>query len=116
MEEGRLSVTVRGNGAEGPAIRVIRDGQRIFAVWLRSRRVVNLRRPCVCPAGRALRPRVIRSCGDHATVAATLALELHSMAEQEGLFWKSLVGQLCCGTMDDCPLAQSMAVRPAQAA
>ena len=116
MQDGRLSVTMRGSGAEGPAIRVLRDGQRIYATWLRSRRVVNLRGPCVCPAGREPRPRVIRSCGDHAAAAATLALELHSVAEQERRFWKTFEGHPCCGTMDDCPLAQISTAEVAQAA
>lgn len=116
MQDGRLSVAVRGSGAEGPAIRVLRDGQRIYATWLHSRRMVNLRRPCVCAAGREPRPPVIRSCGDHAAAATTLALELHSMAEQERRFWKDFEGHPCCGTMNDCPLAQTLTVEAAQAA
>lgn len=116
MQDGRLSVAMCGSGAEGPAIRVLRDGQRIYATWLRSRRVVNLRRPCVCPAGGEPRPRAIRSCGDHAAVAVTLALELHSMAEQERRFWKVFEGHPCCGTMKDCPLAQTSTAEAAQSA
>lgn len=116
MQDGRLSVALRGSGPHGPGIRVLRDGQRIYATWLHSRRVVNLRRPCVCPAGREPQPRVIRSCGDHAAAAATLALELHSMAEQEQQFWKIFEGYPCCGTMDDCPLAQTLTTEAAQAA
>lgn len=115
MQDGRLSVAIRGSGAEGPAIRVLRDGQRVYATWLRSKRVVNLRRPCVCPAGREPQPRIIRSCDDHAGVAATLALELHNMAEQERRFWKVFEGRPCCGTMDDCPLAQAPTAEMASA-
>ena len=106
LQEGRLSVVVRGSGAEGPGIRIMRDGDRVYAVWLRSRRVVNLRRPCLCSDGSRPRPRALRSCSDHAEAAATLALELRSMAEQERRFWDVFAGRTCCGTMDDCPLAK----------
>ncbi len=107
MQEGRLSFVVRGSGAEGPGIRVMRDGDRVYAVWLRSRRVVNQRRPCLCSEGSRPRPQTLRSCSDHAEAAATLALELHSMAEQERRFWDVFAGYKCCGTMDDCPLAKT---------
>ncbi|MCB8884014.1 hypothetical protein ACELLULO517_27510 [Acidisoma cellulosilytica] len=116
MRDGRLSVVMHGSGAEGPGIRVLRDGQRVFATWLRSRRVVNLRRPCLCTAGQKPRPRVIRSCGDHAAAAARLALELHKMAEQERDFWKDFEGHPCCGTMDDCPLAQKSIIEATRVA
>lgn len=107
MQEGRLSVVVRGSGTEGPGIRVMRGGNRVYAVWLRSRRVVNLRRPCLCSEGTRPQPHALRTCSDHAEAAATLALELRSMAEQERRFWDVFAGHTCCGTMDDCPLAKS---------
>ena len=106
MQEGKLSVVVRGNGAEGPGVRVMRNGYRVYTVWLRSKRVVNLRRPCLCGEGSQPNPRTLRSCSDHADAAATLALELSSMAKQERRFWDVFAGYTCCGTMDDCPLAQ----------
>ncbi|MBX9647945.1 MAG: hypothetical protein K2X57_12920 [Xanthobacteraceae bacterium] len=109
IQYGRISAALHGSGAEGPAIRVLLDGKRIYSTWLRSKRVVNLRGPCICPAGKGQRPRAIRSCGEHAAAAATLALELHSMTVQERRFWAAFEGHLCCGTMNDCPLAQTSA-------
>lgn len=106
MKEGRLSVVVKGNGVENDSIKVMRDGERVYALWLRSRRVVNLRRPCLCSEGNRPRPRPLLICGDHAEAAATLALELQYMAEQERGFWGLFAGNSCCGTMDGCPLAK----------
>lgn len=105
LADRRLTVAVRGAGSQGPAVEVLRDGQLLFAVWMRSGRVVNLRRPCVCPAGSRRRPTVLRSCGDHAEKAASLAIELHRMRKAEKSFWDYFRGAPCCGSMDDCPLA-----------
>lgn len=105
LADRRLTVAVRGAGSQGPAVQVFRDGQRLFSVWMRSGRVVNLRRPCVCPAGSLRRPAVLRSCGDHAEEAASLAVELHRMRKAEKSFWDSFRGAPCCGSMEDCPLA-----------
>ncbi len=117
LADRRLTVTVRGGGSEGPAVQVLRDGQRLFSVWVRSARVVNLRRPCVCPAGGRRRPAVLRSCGDHAEQAAILAIELHRMREEEEAFWEVLRGAPCCGSIEGCPLAtDAHACRPARAA
>jgi len=105
--EGRLTIIRKGGSAEGTAIRVLRDGRRLFSVWERSRRVVNQRQPCLCPAGARRRPIVLKSCGDHATAAADLAMEMNEMVIAEKRFWKSAQGSPCCGTMDDCPLARA---------
>lgn len=105
LADRRLTVAVRGGGAEGPAVQLLRNGRRVYSVWMRSERVVNLRGPCVCPAGSRRRPTVLRSCGDHAAAAAALALELQRMAEQEKRFWDAFRGSPCCGSMEGCPLA-----------
>lgn len=107
MLEGRLSVSRKGGSAEGTAIRVLTDGRRLFSVWERSRRVVNQRRPCMCSAGARRRPAVLKSCADHAAAAADLAMEMNEMVIAEKRFWKSVEGLPCCGTMDDCPLANA---------
>uniref|UniRef100_UPI003C2CFE3B E2 domain-associated cysteine-rich protein n=1 Tax=Altererythrobacter segetis TaxID=1104773 RepID=UPI003C2CFE3B len=112
LADRRLTVLVKGDGPEGPAVRVLQDGRRLYAVWMRKRRVVNLRRPCLCPAGARRRPTVLRACGDHADAAATLALELHGVVEEEKLFWKAASGTPCCGTMDGCPLAATSTLVP----
>lgn len=105
--EGRLTISRKGGSAEGTAIRVLKDGRRIFSVWERSRRVVNLRQPCLCPAGVRRPPIVLKSCEDHATAAADLAMEMNEMVIAEKRFWKSVQGSPCCGTMDECPLAKA---------
>ncbi|MFL0413643.1 E2 domain-containing protein [Sphingomonas sp. 179-A 2A2 NHS] len=115
LADRRLTLVVSGGGANGPAVRVMRDGRRLYSVWIGSGRVVNLRDPCVCSAGAHRRPAVLRSCGDHANAAAVLALELHRMGEQESLFWKGFAGSPCCGSVDGCPLANAGAVPAAGA-
>lgn len=105
LAAGRLSVTATGRGTRS-GIQLLRDGHRQYSVWVQPRRVVNLRRRCVCPAGSARRPAILRSCNDHADAAARLALALHEMGEQERRFWAAVKASPCCGTMDGCPLAQ----------
>lgn len=107
LADGRLTVEVSNSSAHGPAVRLLRNGRRLYSVWRRDRRVVNQRRPCLCPKGARLRPVVLKSCGDHGAAAADLALELQLMAEQERRFWKGFDGAQCCGTMDGCPLAKT---------
>lgn len=107
MLEGRLTISRKGGSAEGVAIRVLKDGRRLFSVWEHSRRVVNLRQRCLCHAGTSPRPIVLKSCGDHATAAANLAMELNEMVIAERHFWRSVQGVPCCGTMSGCPLAKT---------
>ena len=107
VEEGRLRIVqLPGKGNE-PVLRVLRDGRRLYEVWLKPRRVVNLRGPCVCSAGQGTRPAVLKTCGKrkHAEAAAGLAVALQQWVAVERAFWNSLKNQKCCGTMDDCPLA-----------
>lgn len=108
MAEGRLTVSRKGGGAEGVAIRVMKNGQRLFSVWERSRRAVNQRGPCLCTVGFGRRSVVLKSCADHASAAAELALELNEMVIAEERFWKSAMGSPCCGTIDGCPLAKAL--------
>jgi hypothetical protein len=103
---GRLSVIAKGRGTERSGVQLLRAGRRRYSVWVQPMRVVNLRRRCVCPAGSARRPAILRSCGDHADAAARLALELYEMEEQERRFWAAVKGSPCCGTIDGCPLAR----------
>jgi hypothetical protein len=107
MAEGRLTTSRKGGSAQGTAIQVLKDGRRLFSVWERSRRAVNQRAPCLCPAGSGRRRVVLKSCGDYAAAAADLALELNEMVIAEERFWKSAMGSPCCGTIDGCPLAKA---------
>jgi hypothetical protein len=106
MAEGALTVVRKAGSAEGTALRVMKGRRRLFAVWERSRRAVNQRGPCLCPAGSGIRPRVLKSCGNHSLAAADLAMELNAMALAEKRFWKAAKGSPCCGSMDSCPLAE----------
>lgn len=107
MTDGALTVIRMGGSAEGAALRVMNGHKRLFTVWERSRRAVNQRGPCFCPAGSGARPIVLKSCGDHALAAADLAMELNAMAVEEKRFWKAMKGAPCCGSMDNCPLAEA---------
>lgn len=107
MAEGALTVVRKAGSAEGTALRVTNGRKRLFAVWERSRRAVNQRGPCLCPAGSGTRPIVLKSCGDHALAAADLAMELNAMAVAEKRFWQAVKGSPCCGSMDNCPLAET---------
>lgn len=110
MRDGRLTAAAAGNGSNGRAIRVMRDGVREYAVWMRSRRPVNLRRPCICnTTGRQV---VMRDCEDHAALASQLAFEILAMDAEEARFWKIVEGETCCGTMDDCRLADRPGAAP----
>jgi len=86
----------------------MKNGQRLFSVWERSRRAVSQRGPCLCTVGFGRRPVVLKSCADHASAAAELALELNEMMIAEERFWKSAMGSPCCGTIDGCPLAKAL--------
>ena len=105
LAEGRLTVGWRNVSSNGPGIRLFRSGRWIFSVWENARRVVNLRRPCLCHRGTGRRPITLRSCGNHAGAAAQLAIELMEWERAEQRFWNSWKHRACCGTMDDCPLA-----------
>lgn len=107
LADGRLTVEVSNSSAHGPTVRLLRDARRLYSVWRRDRRVVNQRRPCLCPKDAQRRPVVLKSCGEHGGAAADLAIELQSMAEEERRFWKNFDGAQCCGTMDGCPLAKT---------
>lgn len=103
IRDGRLTAVAGGSGGNGRAVRVMRDGLREYAVWMRSRRPVNLRRPCICDkAGRRI---VIRDCEDHAALASQLAIELYAMLDEDARFWRIVEDEPCCGTMDGCRLA-----------
>lgn len=116
LADGRLTVEVSNSSAHGPTVRLFRDASRLYSVWRRDRRVVNQRRPCLCPMGAQRRPVVLKSCGEHGRAASDLAIELLSMAQEERRFWKNFDGAKCCGTMDGCPLAKTeTSVRAEQA-
>lgn len=101
LKNGRLRVEKNGH-----FYRLIYPGGRLYSVWIQFERVAALRQVCFCPDG-ARKRVVLRRCGEHAKAAADLVLGLVGRETEERLFWKTLEGQPCCGTMDDCPLARS---------
>lgn len=103
VRRGRLTVLRKGDGALGPALRVLLDGKRLFAVWEKDKRLVNLRRPCFCTTGPRPR-RIAKHCLDHKEQAVQLALALRDWSAEEKRFWAHLKGTPCCGTIDNCPL------------
>ncbi len=105
LAQGRLGFDLRKVSSNGTGIRVLRSGRWIYSVWEPAGRVINLRRPCLCPLGKRKRPAIIRSCGEHADAAAGLAIALVEWKRAEQRFWKSYKGRACCGTMDGCPLS-----------
>lgn len=107
LEAGRLSVTQMPGTGNGPALRVKSAGKRLYDIWRDHRRVVNTRGPCVCPKGQGRRPVIFRSCGEHARAAVDLAIALRAWEKEEARFWNNLKDQRCCGTMDNCPLANA---------
>lgn len=100
LEAGRLSVS-RSKGGSGRFLQLRNNGQRVYSVWEKEKRVATLRRRCVC--GGSKLPLV--GCRDHARQAADLALALLRWEEAERRFWQGMKDEPCCGTMKTCPLA-----------
>jgi hypothetical protein len=94
-----LSVTQK-RGASGDFLELRSDGRWLYAVWEKARRVATLKQPCLC--GSKVQ---IRACGNHARAAVNLVFALQSWRIKEESFWRAHHGTVCCGTMDDCPLA-----------
>lgn len=104
VEQGRIRVFYRRIGGY-PVLRVFRGNVWAYSVRLDLRRVINLRRRCLCPRGGERRPRVLRSCGAHAKAAADLAIAIYEQEKAEKAFWEAVRGKPCCRTMKYCPLA-----------
>lgn len=88
----------------GPTLRVYLDGMHLYTVWQKSKRVTNKRQPCICAPGKRGRRRRFRSCSDHASQAAQLAISMAAWKEAEADFWEAFRENACCGTCDNCPL------------
>jgi hypothetical protein len=87
------------------SLRLVRNGERVFAMQQAAARVCNLRRPCPC-SRKSGRARPLKKCGSHAEFAADLIRQWVAMEEAERAFWASIPESLqCCGTIDGCPLA-----------
>ncbi|WP_052182817.1 E2 domain-associated cysteine-rich protein [Rhizobium sp. YS-1r] len=104
LRDDRLRVKRRGRGR----IALVRDGRRLLTVLQNEKRVMTVRQRCKCDETDSLR-LPIASCGDHGRQLAELVLNLEGWRRSEKEFYDYLrsVDQVCCGTMDDCPLAKT---------
>lgn len=110
LEEGSLSIHVRPRRGRNPdsIVEVKQDGVHLFSIWKSRRMVVNRRKKCFCGANGPRRPKRIGRCENHDAAALALAEALLGWKTAEELFWKGLQGSKCCGTCDECPLAQQL--------
>lgn len=107
VSEGRLKIARNRRSSNGPSLRVMRYGRRVFSVWERFRRPVNLRQECICKRDEQTSSVIVRDCEDHADAMVELAFALRKQELAEEKFWKTYKGRACCGTMDTCPLSPS---------
>jgi hypothetical protein len=101
----RLSVTKK-RGPSGDFLELRDQGRWLYAVWEKAARVATLGQACLCGNKRAQ----LRACGDHARAAADLVFALELWRIEEKRFWHQQRGRTCCGTMDDCPMANQAKV------
>lgn len=102
LRNGRLSVVKKGHFYRLVTTR----GRWLYSVWIQFRRVATLRQYCFCDFGTTKR-KVLADCGDHANAAVDLVFGIIGRKLEEERFWKSLKGQPCCGSMDECPLRET---------
>ncbi|WP_446964431.1 E2 domain-associated cysteine-rich protein [Rhizobium leguminosarum] len=107
LREDRLRLA---KGRRRDRIALMKDGERLVAVHRGERRVMTLRQRCKCDNANSLR-LPLAACGGHARQLADFVLNLDGWQRAEEDFYKLLrTGKhVCCGTMDDCPLAKSAA-------
>jgi len=96
-----------GRGRRRERIALLQDGRRVVTVVPTVRRVMTLRQRCKCEHA-DIRRLPLASCGDHARLLAELVLNMDGWRKAEADFYTYLraASQVCCGTMDDCPLAR----------
>ncbi|MCD7111660.1 hypothetical protein LRX75_21750 [Rhizobium sp. DKSPLA3] len=104
VRDDRLRVN-RGRGRDRIALH--RNGRKLVTVLREERRVMTLRQRCKCDDAN-VRHLPLATCGDHAHQLADLVLNLDGWRRSELAFYDYLrsVNQVCCGTMEDCPLAE----------
>ncbi|WP_440657809.1 E2 domain-associated cysteine-rich protein [Ensifer adhaerens] len=104
MRDDRFRVA---RGRRRDRIALLRDGRKLITVLRQERRVMTLRQRCKCDDAGA-RHLPLSACGDHARQLADLALNLEGWRRSEVAFYDYLrsTNQVCCGTMEDCPLAK----------
>lgn len=105
LAENRFKVDlVTIESAKRSAFRLYLDGILLYTVWSDSQKVANTRQPCVCDTG--THRKAMKSCRNHASVAANFAVSLWLMHFSEQEFWSSYRDSKCCRSMDNCQLAK----------
>lgn len=104
LRDNRLRLA---RGRRHGRLRLLKDNQRLITVLREDRRVMTLRQRCKCDNADMLR-LPLSACSTHAQQVFDLILNLEKWQEAEEIFYQSLrrSKHVCCGTMDDCPLAK----------
>ncbi|PYE92094.1 hypothetical protein C8J35_1309 [Rhizobium sp. PP-F2F-G38] len=111
LRDGRLEGVMSRRGGHR-RVRLVRAGSRIASIDVGTGKVLTLRSRCRC--AKAVHTRLpLASCGEHAGAFATLALALErwSRAEAEFFAYFARCGRECCGTIDSCPLSETLPAR-----
>jgi hypothetical protein len=87
-----------------PLIALYRQENLIYIVSKSGKRVMNKKQACVCQKGDIKRHRRLKSCSNHAVLAAEFALAIYEWKKEEEKFWEAFKGHKCCGLMDGCQL------------
>lgn len=89
-------------------VALFKDGRPLVTILRQERRVMTLRQRCKCDKAAERRLPLI-ACGDHGKQLADFSLHLEVWQRAEKEFYADLRARqlVCCGTMDDCPLAKS---------
>ena len=102
LKTGKLKV----ENHNGRFLRAMAGRTRLYSVWdaapPSSRRIVNVRRPCLCGSKRPM-----HRCADHAELAVMLALADLRLKSEEAGFWTFWKDRKCCGRIDTCPLMKN---------
>lgn len=104
LRDDQLRVT---RGRRQDRIALLRDGRKLVTILKKERRVMTLRQRCKCDEASSTR-LPLAACGNHSRQLADLALNIDGWRRSELAFYDYLRSEdhVCCGTMEDCPLAE----------
>lgn len=105
LRDDRLRVR---RGRRRDRLALFQDDRRVLTIVPADRRVMTQRQRCKCDHADARR-LPLNSCGDHGRLMAELVLAMDGWRKAEAAFYEYLRegNHVCCGTMDDCPLAKA---------
>lgn len=104
MRDDRLHLT---RGRRRDRLTLLKDGRRLITILRDDRRAMTVRQRCKCDNADTLR-LPLATCDGHARQLTDLVFNLDGWRRAEEDFYRYLrqSKQVCCGTMDDCPLAK----------